>query len=164
MSTLTPGWGTPGATGATGPTGSDGATGGIGPTGATGGIGPAGVNAFSVPNTRTLSLATAYQASDPTKPATVTLNLSSTASLSLAVGTTNTADILIGSTTAVATGTGTVIAKYSNSLTGTLVVGLALNTASASPIMFALPIGWYFAIRQTGGTVTITSAYDQAVG
>lgn len=126
--------------------------------------GPAGVNAFGTPNGRSLSLSTAYQSSDPTKPAIITVNITSVASLSLAVGQTNTADIVIGATTAVATGTGTVINKYRNSLTGTLIIGLAVTTDSGISATFALPIGWYFAVRQTGGTIAIASAYDQAVG
>lgn len=167
MSMKAPGWGMQGSQG---PPGADGSQGPVGPTGntgstgSTGATGSAGVNAFSIPNIRSLSLATAYQATDVTKPAQVTVNLNSSAALSLAAGTTNSADILIGSTSAVASGTGTVIAKYSNSLTGLLVVGLALNTASAYTANFSLPTGWFFAIRQTSGTVTITSAYDQAVG
>src|SRR6201996_9412787 len=114
--------------------------------------GVAGVNAFSTPNARTLSLATAYQATNTAKPAIVTMNLSSTAGLSLAVGATNTANVVIGATNAVASGTGTVVATYNNSLTGLLVVGLAINTASAAPVVIALPTGWFFAIIQTGGT------------
>lgn len=153
-----------GATGAVGLTGAVGSTGATGTAGAVGATGPSGVNAFGSPTSRSISLATAFQATTPTKPAIVTVNLSSSAGLSLAVGTTNTADIVIGATSAVAAGTGTVVGKYANSLTGTLVIGLAINTASAAPVVFALPIGWFFAIRQTAGTVSITSAFDQAVG
>lgn len=153
-----------GPAGPIGATGAAGATGSTGATGASGSQGAAGMNAFSSPTSRTLLLATAYQASDPTRPACVTINLNSTASLSLTAGTTNTADVLIGSTSAVAAGTGTIVGRYSNSLTGTLVVGLALNTVSSYTSNLSLPTGWYFAVRQTGGAVTITSAFDQAVG
>lgn len=135
-----------------------------GPTGATGPTGPAGVNAFGTPNARTLSLATAYQATDPTRPAFATVNLSSSAAISLTGGTTNTATLVIAATNAVASGTGTVIGRYANSNTGTLTIGLNLNTIYGGAISFALPIGWYFAVLQTSGTVTITSAFDQAVG
>lgn len=119
---------------------------------------------MGTPNTRSLSLATAFQATDNTKPAMVTLNLTSSATLSLSGGTTNSANVVIGSTSAVASGTGTVIGSYSNTNTGALTVGLNLNTVSALPIAFCLPIGWFFAIIQTSGTVTISSAFDQAVG
>lgn len=117
--------------------------------------------AFSNPNTRSLSLATAYQATDNTRSAVVTVNLSSSAVLNLSGGQTNSADIVIGATSAVSSGTGTVIGKYRNSLTGTLTIGLGITNIADAPITFALPPGWYFAIRQTGGTVSITSAFDQ---
>ena len=165
MSIRSPGIsGAQGPIGATGPQGPAGDTGPTGPQGLTGATGPAGPTSLGSPNTRTLSLATAYQASNNAKPAIVTINLNSTASLSLTAGTTNTANIVIGSTSAVASGTGTVVATYANSLTGTLVVGLAINTQSAYTASFALPSGWYFALIQTGGTVSITSAFDQQVG
>jgi hypothetical protein len=116
------------------------------------------------PVARTLALATAFQATDPTKPALVTVNLTSIANLTLAAGTTNTADLVIGATSGVAGGTGTVIAKYRNSLTGLLVVGLNINTDSGVAVLLPLPVGWFFAIRQTSGSVVITSAFDQALG
>ncbi len=119
--------------------------------------------AVGAPSVRTLSLATAYQALDPSKACVMSINLNSVASLTLAGGTTNTADIVIGDTSAVASGTGTIIGRYRNTLTGALVVGLAVNSDSASQIQFLLPIGWFFAIRQTSGTILITSAFDQAV-
>lgn len=119
---------------------------------------------FAAPVSRTLSMATAYQASTPGKSALVTINLTSTASISLSGGATNTADIVIGSTNAVASGTGTAVGKYVNSNTGTLTIGLNLSTIAGNPIMIALPPNWYFAIRQTAGTVAITSAFDQVVG
>lgn len=144
-----------------GPRGATGANGATGPTGPTG---PSGTNAVGTPNTRTLALATAYQATDITKPAIVTVNLSSTASISLSGGGTNTASIVIGSTNAVASGTGTTICSYANSNTGTLTIGLGLNTIQAGPCSFALPTGWFWAVRQTAGTVTITSSFDQSLG
>jgi len=170
--------GTTGATGlqgATGPAGATGATGAAGPAGpqgaagATGPQGPAGVNAFAAPIARTLTPGTAYQATDKTKPAMVTINLTSTANLTLTGGQTHAADVLVGPTAASvapASGapTGTAIAKYANSNTGGLSVGLALATIAGQSAMIALPAGWFFAVRVTSGTVTITSAFDQAVG
>lgn len=119
---------------------------------------------ISSPNARTLSLATAFQATDSSKAAFVTVNLTSTANLSLSGGTTNSATIVIGSTSAVASGTGTIINNYANSNTGALTIGLNLSTISAVPATFALPKNWFFAVLQTSGTVSITSAYDQALG
>ena len=79
-------------------------------------------------------------------------------------GTTNTADVVIGSTNAVASGTGTAICRYANTNTGALTVGLALSTTAGSTCTFALPTGWFFAVRQTSGTISVTSAFDQSVG
>lgn len=122
------------------------------------------VASFGAPNSRTLSLATAYQATDITKPAVVDVNLTSTANISLSGGTTNSASVVIGSTNAVSGGTGTTICSYSNSNTGTLTIGLNLNTIAATTCSFVLPVGWYFAIRNGSGTVTIGSAFDASMG
>lgn len=123
-------------------------------------------SAFAVgtPNSRTPTLATAYQATDPTKSASITINLTSTAAISLSGGTTNSASVVIGSTNGVAGGTGTSICLYSNSNTGALTIGLNLSTVAASTCKFDLPVGWFWTIRQTAGTIAITSAYDQAIG
>lgn len=115
------------------------------------------------PTSRTVAFATAYQATDPTKTALVALNLTSTANLSLTGGTTNSVDIVIGATNAVASGTGTVIGKYSNASTGTLTIGLNTNAVAATPCSFVLPVGWFFAARVTAGAATITSAFDQSL-
>lgn len=127
---------------------------------------PASVTPLTVgaPTTRTLSLATAYQATSTSKPSIVTVNLTSTATISLSGGTTNTADILIGSTNGVASGTGTVMCKHANSNTGTLTIGLNLSTIATTSCTLNLPAGWFFAVRSTSGTVTITSAFDQSLG
>ena len=137
------------------------------PAPATGATGPAGPSAIAAPTARTITAGTAYQASDKTKPALITINLTSSASLSISGGQTHTADVLIGSTAASVTGTnpsGMAIAKYSNSNTGAIAVGLALATIAGQSATIALPAGWYFAVRVTSGTVTITSAFDQALG
>jgi hypothetical protein len=135
-----------------------------GATGATGSQGPAGVNAFGTPNSRTLSLATAYQATDNAKPAFVVVNLQATPSLTLGGGSTNTADVVMGATNAVASGAGSQVGKFNQSLTGTIVIGVAVNAAGITTVPIALPAGWWFAIRQTGGTVAIVNAFDQSVG
>lgn len=145
-------------------TGSTGAAGSVGSTGATGATGPAGPSTISSPNTRTLSLATAYQCTDNMKPCIVVINLQSTATISLSGGTTNTGNALIGSTNGVASGTGTILCAYTNSNTGALTIGLNLSTIATSQCTLSVPIGWFFAIRQIAGTVTITSAFDQSLG
>lgn len=157
--------GIPGVAGPTGPTGATGTTGPTGAVGATGPAGAAGVNAFSAAAGRALSLATAYQALDPTKPAAVTITLQAQSSISLGGAVNNEGAIVMGATSAVAAGTGTTVATYKNNLGGTLVVGLNLNSTQANTYTIAVPIGYYFAIRQTAGAgLTILSAYDQAIG
>jgi hypothetical protein len=136
----------------------------VGLTGSPGSPGAAGVNAFGAPTVRTVALATAYQASNPAKPALLNINLTSTANLSLSGGTTNSAAVVIGSTSAVAAGTGTVICQYNNASTGTLTIGLNTNAIQASTCSFALPVGWYWAVRTISGTITVSSAFDQVVG
>src|SRR5262249_536204 len=72
------------------------------------------------PASKSLTLGTGVQAADPTKPATITVNLTSTANFSLAGGTTNSAEVVIGTSKAnVEAGTG-FKQSYSNSVTGTI--------------------------------------------
>lgn len=118
--------------------------------------------AAGAPNTRTVALATAYQATDPTAPAVVTVNLSSVSSISLSGAVNNEGEVVIGSTNGVAAGTGTKVGAYKNTMSGTLVIGLNLSNTQGSTVSFVLPAGWYFAVRQTVGTgLTVTSAFDQ---
>lgn len=119
---------------------------------------------FGTPTTRSVSLATAYQATNSAKPSVVTITVTSTATFSLSGGTTNTASILIGSTSGVATGTGSVVGSYTNSVTGTIAVGLNMSSQSQQTYTLVLPAGWFFAVRQTGGTVSVSSAFDQSIG
>lgn len=127
--------------------------------------GPASVPpAIGTPNSRSVSLATAYQATDTTKAAFVTITISSTASLTLSGGQTQTAQIVIGSTNAVASGTGSALGTTTNSQTGGVVVGVAVNAGMSSTTTVPLPAGWYFAVRQTSGTVSVASAFDQSIG
>lgn len=162
--------GSVGATGATGATGAAGATGsqgiqGIqGPTGATGIQGPAGPSTLGAPASRTLAVNTAYQATDPSKPAIITLNLTSTASLTLTGGTTVAAEARVGAASSVLT-TGLATGRYRNTLTGSLAIGLNIQTDAINTISLFIPAGYYFGIpTPTGGTVTIVSAFEQQVG
>lgn len=139
-------------------------TGNTGATGATGATGPAGPAVIGSPNTRSFSAATAYQATDTTKPAFVTMSLTSTAALSISGGTTNTAGVFIGSTSGVATSGGTEVCRHGNSNTGTLTVGLNLSTISTTPCGFAIPTGWFWAFRVSSGTVTSVTGSDQSIG
>lgn len=117
------------------------------------------------PAPRTVAMATAYQATDPTESALCIINLTSTAALTIGGGQTHAAEILIGPTAAVFTDPlATVVCQYRNSQTGGVVVGVALNSRLDMPCAFFLPQGWYFGPRVTSGTVLILSATDQSIG
>lgn len=71
---------------------------------------------------------------------------------------------MIGSTSAVASGTGAAVAIYQNDLSGALVVGLNLSSKQANTYTVAVPVGWFFAVRQTlGSGLSIASAFDQQI-
>ncbi len=110
-----------------------------------------------------LTLATAFQATDPTRPAVVSININSVASITIGGGVINTGDVLMGATSAVASGTGTIIGRYRNTLSGAVIVGVGINSDCISQIQFVLPIGWFYAVRQTAGTIVIVSAFDQSI-
>lgn len=130
--------------------------------GSAGATGPAATPGTPVP--RSLSYATAYQASDNTKPAMVTAMIQTSYTISVAGSQEDVVDLVIGSTNAVASGTGTVVASFRASLTGiALTVGMA--QISRNQLSALLPAGWFFALRRTTGTnATITSAFDQPLG
>lgn len=124
--------------------------------------------AIGAPNTRSLGLGAALQATDPTKPALVTVTLASTSSNSL-LSTTQASqkgEIYIASTQAGVTGaTGTKIGAHENTQGGVLVVGLTITQTVSQPASLALPIGWWFGVRQTlGGNLTVASTFDQSIG
>ena len=154
-----------GDTGSQGIQGVQGVQGVTGATGAPGADGAAGVNNFGYPTSRSLSLATAYQCTNTAKPCVVTINLNSTANLTLSGGTTIVGEVRVGNANTVASGGGTAVGAYKNSLTGTLVVGVTLASDSYNSITVMVPTGGYFAIRQTSGSgLTVVSAFDQVVG
>lgn len=166
--------GIPGATGAAGATGATGAqgiqgiqgpAGATGSTGATGATGPAGPSEFAAPTARTFALATAYQCLANTKPCLVTITLQSQSSISLSGAVNNEGQIVLGSTNAVASGTGSAVAHYKNNLGGALVVGLNLSSQQANTYTVAVPAGYFFAIRQVSGSgLQVVSSWDQQVG
>lgn len=157
-----------GPTGATGPAGPTGSTGAAGPTGSTGAdgptgaTGPAGTITVGAPSARTLALATAYQCANVSRACFISVTLQAQSAISLTGASNNEGAVTLGSTTAVATGTGSNVAIYKNNLGGGLVVGLNLNSQQANTYAVAVPVGYYFAIRQTAGTgLQVVSAFDQ---
>lgn len=166
-----------GAQGATGATGLTGSTGSTGSTGATGAVGPAGVNAYSAPtqrfhnpptNTQQLQAGTAYQALNTAKPAEITVNVESTAQISLlsTAQAVQKVDFYIAATAAgVTDATGFKVGAHSNTQSGTLVATLVLGQIVPQQISIKLPIGWYFGYKVVqGSNFTVVNCFDQAVG
>lgn len=134
-----------------------------GAVGATGSQGVAGVNAISAPNARTLAFATAYQATDTTKPAFVQVAISCTATVALGSAQTNTVELRIGSTNSVASGGGTQVDVTSTSLSVSVII--SIGWTGQQTLKANLPIGFFFAARQTAGTgCSVSSSSDQSVG
>jgi hypothetical protein len=132
-------------------------------TGATGSQGPAGVNAIGTGNSRSGAFATAYQATDPTKPAYVTVFYSCTLTAALLSPAASTIELRTGSTNSVATGGGIQADTFSNSLSVSIV--LSLGWTGSGTLRAFLPTGYYFAARQTAGTAcTFVSVLDQSQG
>lgn len=121
-----------------------------------------GAYAIGTPTTRSLSLATAYQCTNTAQPCLFTITLQSQSSISLGGAVNNEGQIVLGSTNAVASGTGTALVTYKNNLGGTLVVGLNLSSQQANSYVVPVPAGWYLAVRQTSGSgLQVVSAFDQ---
>lgn len=133
------------------------------PQGAVGATGAAGVNAISAPNARTVAFATAYQATDTTKPAFVQVAISCTASVALGSPQTNTVELRIGPTNSVASGGGSQVDVFSSSLSVSVI--LTIGWTGQQMLKASLPIGYYFAPRILAGTgCTISAASDQSIG
>lgn len=116
-----------------------------------------------IPNARTLVLSTAYQATDPTKAAMVSVTVQATSSISLGGAVNNEGSLVIGPSNTVAAGTGTA-STYKNDLGGTLVIGLNMSSQQANTYAAVIPIGWWFAVRQTSGVgISVLSAFDQSL-
>ncbi len=142
--------------GATGPQGVQGVQGIQGAPGT-----PAPTFNFGLPVARTLALTTPYQATNPAKPAIVTVAPSCTASLTLSGGSTCAMQARIGAAPLTCTN-GTVVATWTNGNTGALSVGLALNQTVGAPYGINLPTGASFILCPTSGTFTVTAAEQSA--
>lgn len=104
--------------------------------------------------------ATAYQAADPTKPAFINVLVGLAASVNIG-SVSNTAELVIGSTSAVSAGTGFLADTYRTDLSVTL-INISLTARQA--LKAIIPAGWFWAIRRTVGTdMSIVSAFDQAM-
>lgn len=116
------------------------------------------------PVARTLSLATAYQASNPAKPALVSILINLTGTI--AIGTVaNTIQLWVGPTAASVTTpfTGATVADgWRNDLTVTLI---SITVNGQQKLQAMIPAGYWFAAARSVGTgTTIASAFDQVMG
>lgn len=154
-----PGIGEPGPAGPpgyTGPQGIQGIQGVAGPAGT-----PAPVFNFGLPASRTLALTTPYQATNPAKPAIVTVSPVCTATLNLTGGTTCTLQARIGVAPLTCT-SGTVVATWTNGNTGTLSEGQTVNQIMGAPYGINLPTGASFILCPNAGTFTVTASEQSA--
>lgn len=124
---------------------------------------PAAPFNFGTPNARTLTVGTAFQATDPTKAAIVTISPQCTAAMTISGGSTCTMQARVG-TSGLTCSSGTVVAQWTNGNTGTLTIGLALNQTVGSPGSINLPIGGFGILCATSGTFTVPAAVDQSAG
>lgn len=118
---------------------------------------------FGTPNVRSLTVGAAFQATDTTKAAIVTVSPQCTAAITLTAGSTCTLQARVGAT-GVTCSTGTVVGTWTNGNTGTLTIGLALNQTMGAPAAINLPAGAFAILCATSGTFTINSAVDQSAG
>lgn len=159
-----------GPIGNTGPQGPAGATGSQGPAGATGATGPAGAAGVSynpqTPVSRTVTVATAYQHTDTTKPYKVQVNARATQTVTLAGTVADRVELRIGPTAAsVAPGGsgGFSVGVWESGITGIAVmIGAAVQ--DGGQVTADVPAGWYFQINRLAGTsATIVSCFTQAM-
>lgn len=122
-------------------------------------------NIVSAPVSRSLSFATAYQASNIAKPANLTVIIQ--LATSIAIGSvSNTVQLWIGPAADVTSGSGGTSTALADTFRCDLSVTLiTLSNTTRQALKAVIPVGYYFAILRTVGTdMTISSAYDQAVG
>lgn len=140
-----------------------GATGTTGSTGATGATGATGPSAIGDYNSRgVLNFAQAYQAATAAKPAFVTVKITCVVTVGIGSPQANTVEMIVGSTTGVASGTGYQADVFRSDLSVTLI---SLGWTGQASLQARVPANYYFAVRRTTGTgCTITDVADQTVG
>lgn len=114
-------------------------------------------------NARTISLATAYQGTDPTKITFVGIAVTCSATIALGSAQTNTIELRIGPTNAVSSGGGAQADVFGSSLSVSVII--SIGWTGQQVLKAQLPIGYYFAVNRVAGTgCSVTSAFDQTVG
>lgn len=159
-----------GSQGVKGDTGATGPAGPTGPKGDTGATGPAGANGASYapqsPVSRTISVATAYQHTDTTKPYKVQVNARATQTVTLAGTIGDRIELRIGPTAAsVASGGsgGFSVGIWESGITG-IAVMIGAAVADGGQLTADVPAGWYFSVNRLSGTAaTIVSCFSQSM-
>lgn len=119
-------------------------------------------NIISDVNARSIAFATAYQATNPAKPAFLKIIIDLTTTVGIGSPQANTVELIIGPTNAVAGGTGTVEDTYRSDLSVTLI---SLGFTGRQALQGILPVGYWWAVRRTAGTgISIISATDRTLG
>lgn len=160
--------GVAGKDGLPGPAGKDGATGPQGPAGPSGAAGANGISYTpQTPVSRAVTVATAYQHTDASKPYKVTVNARATSQVTLlALGQQDRVELRIGPTAAsvaLNAAGGFVMGVWETGITGiSVTVGTSLQ--DGGQLTADVPAGWYFAInRQAGTSATIVSCFTQSL-
>lgn len=145
--------GATGASGATGPQGVTGATGPTGSTGATGPTGAAGPGSFVVgQSTPTLSIGGAASQFSTTADTLYTASIKITTTLSLSGGSAGHVDLVCDT----ATNPTTVVATVQSESTGTLTVGLNLQSSNTLLLQWRVPSSHRCKLQSTNDTGTPT--------
>lgn len=122
----------------------------------------AGAVAIGAPVTRTVTVATAYQASTSAKAAFVSVEIECTTTVGIGAPQANTIELVIGATSAVATTGGTRVDVFRQDLSVTLI---SLGFTGRQVLKACLPAGYYFAVRRPAGSgTTIIASFDQVIG
>lgn len=157
--------GAKGDSGATGPAGPSGGTGATGPTGARGSDGISYTPQSPVP--RTVSVGTAYQHTDTTKPYKVVVNARATSQVTLlALNQIDRVELRIGPTAASVALNGA--GGFSMGVWETGIAGISVTVGTSlqdgGQISADVPAGWYFSVnRQQGAAATIVSCFTQSL-
>lgn len=114
---------------------------------------------YGDPATRTIAMSTAYQASDPSKAADVSVSPQCTNTTTVLASSACTLQVRQG-TSGLTCSTGTVTKQW----TSTVPLGLVFTQTSGSPIEIKLGAGRYFILCPTAGTFTVPVATDQVAG
>lgn len=120
---------------------------------------PAPTFNYSAPTARTVAVSTAYQATNPAKPADISISPSCTNNSTLIAASACTMNVRQSSTAGLTCSTGTVVKSWSS----TIALGVAITQGNAFPFDLKLPIGGYFILCPTAGTFTI-AAVEQTAG